>query len=100
MRPACCCSALSSAGWAMREGTHHSAQKPTTTGTREPRTSRSQVASVNVSMRAGARSAEVRLDQLDEVVARDEADALLGHLAVLDDEQRGQGRDVVLVGNV
>src|ERR1700730_6189035 len=83
-RPLCCCSALSSAGWAMWLGTHHSAQKPTTTGTEEASTSRSQLASVKVSMRPPGDSAEMRLDQLDEVVARDEADALLGDLAALD----------------
>src|SRR6185295_13337044 len=84
----------------MWQGTHHSAQKPTTTGTADASTARSQVASVKVSTRARERSAEVRLDQLDEVVAGDEADALLGDLAALDDEQGGQGRDVVLEGNV
>src|SRR4029453_3012759 len=99
-RPPCCCSALSSRGWASWQGTHHWARKPTTPGTGDASTSRSQLASVKVSTRARERSAEVRLDQLDEVVAGDEADALLGDLAALDDEQGGQGRDVVLEGNV
>src|SRR5258708_5197178 len=81
-------------------GTHHSAQKPTTTGTGEATTSRSQLASVKVSMRPPGGSAEVRFDQLDEIVARDEADTLLGDLAAFDDEQRGERRDVVLEGNL
>src|SRR4029077_6608303 len=95
-----CCSALSSAGWARWQGTHHSAQKPTTTGTDEARTARSHLAAEKGPTRAAGSSAEVRLDQLDEVVARDQADALLGDFSALDDEQGGQRRDVVLEGHV
>src|SRR5438045_689445 len=84
----------------MWQGTHHSAQKPTTTGSADAATSASQVASVNVSMETAVRSAEMRLDQLDQVVAGDEPDALLRHLAPLDDEEGRQGGDVVVERHV